>query len=102
MVKGLTPLRAARKYCIWCCNGQANEVRLCPSVGCALWSYRFGRNPQQKAETTVLKAIRARCLDCSGNARDVRECWDTDCQLHEYRMGRNPHRAGIGGGIAAL
>ena len=40
-------LRPIRAYCIWCMNGQRGEVRLCPSVDCSLWEYRFGRRPQK-------------------------------------------------------
>lgn len=40
-------LKAVRHYCLWCCNGSAHEVRLCPSVEwCRLWPYRFGRRPK--------------------------------------------------------
>jgi len=32
-----------RLYCLWCCNFQPREVRLCPSKQtCSLWRYRFG------------------------------------------------------------
>lgn len=42
---------------------------------------------------SVLKAIRAKCLDCSGNSpSEVRECGITHCALHPYRMGKNPFR----------
>jgi len=34
--------QAIRRYCLWCCCGQAKEVELCASVGCALWPHRFG------------------------------------------------------------
>jgi len=40
-------LKRIKAYCLWCCNGQRNEVRLCPSLGCPLWQYRFGRRPQK-------------------------------------------------------
>ena len=34
-----------RLYCLWCCNGQGREVRLCPmGRTCPLWRYRFGYN----------------------------------------------------------
>jgi len=42
-------LGAIRAYCLWCCADQLNEVRLCPSVKCALWPYRFGRKPKVSA-----------------------------------------------------
>lgn len=40
-----TPMRAIRAKCLDCCCGQMQEVRLCPSLSCALWRYRMGRNP---------------------------------------------------------
>ena len=41
----MTPLRAIRAKCLDCCCGQVAEVRRCPSKSCALWPYRFGKNP---------------------------------------------------------
>lgn len=42
---------------------------------------------------SVLKAIRAKCLDCCGEMPSVvRECEITACALHPYRMGSNPFR----------
>ena len=38
-----SPLQAIRAECLSCCNGSAHEVNLCPSKGCALWPFRFGR-----------------------------------------------------------
>lgn len=38
-------LKAIRKYCLWCCLDQPKEVKLCPSVSCELYPYRFGHNP---------------------------------------------------------
>jgi hypothetical protein len=41
-------LRRIRAYCLWCCNEQRNEIKLCPSVKCPLWEYRFGKRPKVK------------------------------------------------------
>ena len=42
---------------------------------------------------SVLKAIRAKCLDCCGGSpSEVRECEIDQCALHPYRMGSNPFR----------
>lgn len=35
--------KAIREKCLDCCCGQSNEVRLCETYGCPLWSYRMGR-----------------------------------------------------------
>jgi hypothetical protein len=107
-----TPLRAARKHCLSCCNGSSNEVRLCPAVSCALWSIRFGKRPttedratvaaagrvypveRKLAGTTPLRMIRKRCIDCSGGRDpDVRACAFKDCALHPFRMATNPYLA---------
>ena len=78
-------------HCLWCCNGNPNEVRLCVSKSCPLWPFRLGHRPtaEHKAEVAdrvlhpaerqitgkvfhdaggaALKAIRLRCLDCSSD-----------------------------------
>lgn len=36
----INPSIAIRKYCVWCMNGSAPEVRLCTSNDCPLWNYR--------------------------------------------------------------
>jgi hypothetical protein len=42
---------------------------------------------------SVLKAIRAKCLDCCAEMpSEVRACQITSCALHPYRMGNNPFR----------
>jgi len=63
----LTPIRAIRAKCMWCCAGSAQEVRLCPAVGCPLHEYRLGHRPET-ANLTPIKAIRAKCLGCSGTS----------------------------------
>lgn len=45
------PVKAIREKCLDCCCGQANEVKLCAIEQCALWPFRFGKNPyRQKRE----------------------------------------------------
>jgi hypothetical protein len=45
------PVKAIREKCLDCCCGQANEVKLCTVERCALWPFRFGKNPyRQKRE----------------------------------------------------
>jgi hypothetical protein len=106
-----TPLRAARRHCLSCCGGSANEVRHCPASSCALWPYRFGKRPTAADKATVndrpvypierklagasgLRAIRRRCIDCSGNSDPaVRSCAFNDCALHLFRAGTNPFLA---------
>lgn len=42
-----TPIKSMRLKCLDCCVGSTMEVRLCPSVDCSLWLYRFGKRPTQ-------------------------------------------------------
>lgn len=39
------PVKAIRVKCLDCCCGQANEVKLCTVNNCALYPFRFGKNP---------------------------------------------------------
>lgn len=39
-----SPGKAIREKCLDCC-GNANEVKLCPVTDCALYPFRFGKNP---------------------------------------------------------
>jgi hypothetical protein len=116
----LSPLKATRAYCLWCCNGSATEVRLCPSVSCPLHPMRFGRNtenerlaedqtfvlPEERPATreelgdmSTLALIRRRCIDCSGGSlAEVRRCGISECALHPFRMAKNPNRARAGYG----
>ncbi|MDD6411756.1 MAG: hypothetical protein PUG03_08220 [Oliverpabstia intestinalis] len=42
----LTPVKAIRKKCLDCCNGQQVEVRLCELKTCPLYGYRMGHRPK--------------------------------------------------------
>jgi hypothetical protein len=39
------PVVAIRSFCLSCMGGSATEVNKCTSAGCALFPYRFGKNP---------------------------------------------------------
>ena len=117
----LSPLKAVRAHCLWCCNGLANEVSLCAANACPLHPYRMGRNPDKVAlledgtavypaekpaarselvadGATGLGMIRRRCMDCSGGSvAEVKACQATGCALWPFRLGRNPNRVGYGG-----
>lgn len=43
----MTPMKAIRAKCLDYCCGSSKEVRLCPCVDCALYPFRFGRNPNR-------------------------------------------------------
>jgi hypothetical protein len=112
-----TPLQAIRAKCLWCCNGSAHEVALCPAKACPTWPFRFGHKPTdeiiaEQGDTqllpvewrmtaaqfhagrhSALKAIRRKCHDCSGASKsEVRNCAVKDCALHSFRQGKNPNR----------
>ena len=48
----ISPVKAIRAKCIDCCCGSAHEVRLCTCEDCALWAFRFGKNPYLHREMT--------------------------------------------------
>ena len=48
------PVKAIREFCLDCCGGQREEVKLCPSERCALHAFRFGRNPYRAKVTRDL------------------------------------------------
>lgn len=52
--KPTNPVKAIRAFCIECCGNSASEVKLCPSVNCALYPFRFGKNPYR---TTVKREL---------------------------------------------
>ena len=56
MKKALYPLKAIRAKCLDCCCGSSNEVRLCPTVECSLYPYRFGKRADKK-EFEVVKTL---------------------------------------------
>jgi len=40
-----SPTKAIRAFCLDCCGGSANEVKLCAGKSCSLYPFRFGKNP---------------------------------------------------------
>jgi hypothetical protein len=44
------PIKAIRKYCLWCCLDSSKEVSLCPARECPLWAFRFGKKPRRSEE----------------------------------------------------
>jgi len=89
-MKSLTPGRAIRKFCLWCCE-TSNEVKLCPATDCILWKYRSGKGRPK------LSIIRAKCLkDCDGEGwKSVKDCQfdgkkEKFCPLWPYRLGKRP------------
>ncbi len=57
----LTPLRAIRLKCVEdCCCGSSNEVRDCAPETCALWPYRFGKQPKGERVMTAERKAKLR------------------------------------------
>ena len=49
-----------------------------------------------KKPMSLLKAVKAKCLDCSGyNKTEVLKCPITTCPLHSFRLGKNPNRTRV-------
>lgn len=42
----LTPIKAIRLKCLDCCCDSAKEVKMCDTITCPLYPYRFGRRPK--------------------------------------------------------
>ncbi len=43
--KPTNPVKAIREFCLGCVGNSSNEVKMCPSVKCPLYPFRFGKNP---------------------------------------------------------
>jgi hypothetical protein len=97
------PLKAIRRYCLWCCIDQPREVELCPSGAvrpeCPLFPHRFGSKPSPRSlegwtggpALRPLKAIKAQCKDCHPEGAWSRTCRVEDCHLYPFRKGTNPN-----------
>ena len=66
--KPQSPIKAIRAKCLDCCCGSANEVRLCTIPDCALYPYRFGKNPFKRPLSEEEKIRRATILKKSTEA----------------------------------
>lgn len=50
------PVKAVRRHCLACCGGSSRLVAECPSVHCALWPFRTGKNPYRAQRPQKPKA----------------------------------------------
>jgi hypothetical protein len=48
ITKDLYPIKAIRQKCLECSAGSPNEVAICPIQTCALYPFRFGKDPSRK------------------------------------------------------
>ena len=60
-------LKLIRKKCLDCVCFQAKDVELCPSKQCALWPFRFAKDPfktprpmSEAQKENIVKALAAR------------------------------------------
>lgn len=84
-----TPLKSIRRYCLWCCNNQFNEIKLCPKTDCPFFPFRLGK---KIIKGSLIKVIKGRCLDCGeGTPQAVKKCDQENCNLYPYRNGKNPN-----------
>ena len=44
-IQKTSPIKAIKEKCIDCCCGQRKEVEICGVPECALYPFRFGKNP---------------------------------------------------------
>ena len=42
------PVKAIRAFCLDCCGGSSMMVKGCSAPDCALYPFRFGKNPYRK------------------------------------------------------
>ena len=61
------PVKAIREFCLeCCCCGSASAVRDCLSTSCALYAFRFGKNPyraKRKMTEEQREAAKARLAE---------------------------------------
>ena len=60
--KSISPLKTIRKHCLDCCLGSVEEVRNCFDNECALWPYRFGKNPKMAGRGNIANFTKNRAF----------------------------------------
>lgn len=66
-----TPLRSIRLKCLDCCCDSALEVRLCPCTDCALYIYRFGKNPHRRRKASEGHSLAQNSVSINDSERDT-------------------------------
>lgn len=78
----MTPLEAIRAKCLDCCCGSTHEVKLCPCKDCALWPFRFGRNPKRTGTGNRASFAKKHGstgdleIEQSGMGKDIPQIWN--------------------------
>lgn len=70
------PVKAIRAKCLDCCCNQINEVKECPVRDCALWPFRFGKNPY-RTKTTMTEEQRQAAAERLRAGREAKKEGDS-------------------------
>ena len=70
-----SPIKAIRAKCLDCCCGSSNEVKLCTCTRCALYAFRFGKNPYRKTRE-LTDEERAEAAERMKKAREAKNGGD--------------------------
>ena len=66
------PVKAIRAKCLDCCGGNPSNVRDCTAEnGCALFEFRFGKNPY-RAKREITDEQRVKMAESLARAREKR------------------------------
>lgn len=68
----VNPVKAIRKKCLECSGGSSREVERCQIKDCALYPFRFGRNPF-RAKRELTDEQKAEMAERLRKARDKRQ-----------------------------
>ena len=63
------PIKAIRAKCLECSCENVNEVRECPITDCALYPFRFGKNPY-RTKRELSEERKARQIEVLQKARE--------------------------------
>lgn len=66
------PVKAIRAFCIDCCGGSSNEVKLCTAPHCALYPFRLGKNPY-RTKREMTEEQRAEAIERLAKARQNKQ-----------------------------
>jgi len=83
---GRVKRRDIARYCLECCGGNREEVKLCHLKDCPLWPYRLCHSPDKDsgivAGSVSLQVVKRKCLECSaGSRKESLACRCTNCVL---------------------
>ena len=64
-------LKVIRQKCLDCVCFQVKEVELCPSEHCALWPFRFAKDPYKTPMSEKQREARLNALNKARDAKSV-------------------------------